>query len=276
MSTQFDASKFTTTQAKPLPVVLMLDTSGSMTHAVDPSNSNSVSKIATLNDAVGKMLRTLSKEELQTNEFLISVITFGGIANEASLVFGPAPASAFNFKNLSADGGTPLGAAIGVAKTLIENRQLIPSRAYRPLVILVSDGLPTDDWVTTFEDFIKNERSGKCDRMALGIGPETKSGEGRQMLERFVDGTNHAVFEAKDAEDIYKFFKFVTMSVVTRSHSQDPNAIPIDATLKPPAKQKTLNDDKLQPSSAGSPAGNINSDKSGSQPAQPDDEDSYW
>jgi len=276
MSTQFDASRFTTTQAKPLPVVLMLDISGSMTHAVDPSNSNSVSKIATLNDAVGKMLRTLSKEELQTNEFLISVITFGGIANQASLVFGPAPASAFTFKNFSADGSTPLGAAIGIAKTLIENRQLIPSRAYRPLVILVSDGLPTDDWVTAFEDFIKNERSAKCDRMALGIGSETTSGEGRQMLERFVDGTNHAVFEAKDAEGIYKFFKFVTMSVVTRSHSQDPNAIPIDATLKPPAKQKTSNDDKLQPKSVGSPAGNINSDKGGSQPAQPDDEDSYW
>ena len=49
MSTQFDASKFTTTQAKPLPVFLMLDTSGSMTHAVDPSNSNSASKIATVN-----------------------------------------------------------------------------------------------------------------------------------------------------------------------------------------------------------------------------------
>ena len=273
MSAQFDASKFTTTQAKPLPVFLMLDTSGSMTNAVDPLNIDSVSKIATLNDAVGKMLRTLSKEELQTNEFLVSVITFGG---DASLVFGPAPASSFTFKNFSADGGTPLGAAIGIAKTLIENRQLIPSRAYRPLVILVSDGLPTDDWVTTFEDFIQNERSAKCDRMALGVGPETTSGEGRQMLERFVDGTNHAVFEAKDAEEIYKFFKFVTMSVVTRSHSQDPNAIPIDATLKPPAKQKTLNDDNSQQTPVDSPAEDLNSDKNGHQPAQPDDEHSYW
>ena len=34
----FDASKFTVPKAKPLPVILLLDVSGSMDEVVDPEN----------------------------------------------------------------------------------------------------------------------------------------------------------------------------------------------------------------------------------------------
>ena len=70
MAAQFDASGFTTSKAKPLPVVLLLDTSGSMYG----------DKINSLNDAVRKMLATFRKEESQASEFLVSIITFGGTA----------------------------------------------------------------------------------------------------------------------------------------------------------------------------------------------------
>ncbi|HEX6518908.1 MAG TPA: hypothetical protein VF070_02690 [Streptosporangiaceae bacterium] len=76
MAAQFDASEFTASKAKPLPVVLLLDTSGSMYG----------NKINSLNDAVRKMLRTFTKEESQANEFLVSIITFGGTA---SLAYSP-------------------------------------------------------------------------------------------------------------------------------------------------------------------------------------------
>lgn len=221
MTALFDASAFTATKAKPLPVILLLDTSHSM----------SGDKIASLNDAVRRMLGTFSREESQANEFLVSIVTFGG---SASLAVSPVPASEFTFSDLNANGGTPLGDAIEVAKRLIEDKDQIPSRAYRPLVVLVSDGEPTDSWEDRLNDFIGNGRSAKCDRMALGIGPEAYTGRGRATLERFIAGTEHQVFEAKDAEDIHKFFRFVTMSVVTRSLSQDPNVVPQDTTLKLP------------------------------------------
>lgn len=244
MAAQFDVSEFTATKAKPLPVVLLLDTSGSMYGE----------KISSLNDAVRKMLGTFTKEESQANEFLVSIITFGGFA---SLAYSPTPASELKYANLSANGGTPLGEAIDVAKALIEDREQTPSRAYRPLVILVSDGVPTDSWESKLDSFINDGRSAKCDRMALGIGREAYSGLGRATLERFVAGTEHEVFEAKDAGEIHKFFRFVTMSVVTRSLSQNPNAVPKDSTLQPPQPL-------VEPTASARAASTT------------EDEDSYW
>ena len=63
----FDPKKFTTPTAKPLPVVLLLDVSGSM----------SGSKIDNLNKSVEDMLDTFAREEKMETEILVSVITFG-------------------------------------------------------------------------------------------------------------------------------------------------------------------------------------------------------
>jgi uncharacterized protein YegL len=263
MTPKFNAADFTSSQAKPLPVIFLLDTSGSMWGK----------KIDSLNEAVRKMLGTFRKEESQASEFLISLITFGGTA---SLAHPPTPASELVYTNLSADGGTPMGAALDLAKSLIEDRERTPGRAYRPLVVLVSDGVPNDTWEDKLDHFIHDGRSAKCDRMALGIGQEAYQGPGRATLERFIAGTDHKVFEAEDAGEIHNFFKFVTMSVVTRGLSQDPNAIPKDATLKPPSSST--------PSGAGTEEVAAPADDTASRAKAPtpppaantDDEDSYW
>ena len=64
----FDVTKFTSTKAKPLPVILLLD----------ESNSMSGDKIERLNEAVIRMLNSFRKEETQASEFLVSIIGFGG------------------------------------------------------------------------------------------------------------------------------------------------------------------------------------------------------
>ena len=248
MTTLFNASEFTASKAKPLPVVLLLDTSGSMGGA----------KIASLNEAVRRMLGTFTKEESQANEFLVSIATFG---SSTGILVPPTPAPELDYRDLTAGGLTPLGQAIGDVKQLIEDKEQTPSRAYRPLVVLVSDGVPTDSWEGPLADFVSSGRSAKCDRMALGIGQEAYSGTGRATLEKFIEGTEHQVFEAKDAGDIHKFFKFVTMSVVTRSLSQDPNAVPKDATLQPPVA---------------APAGNAAPVAPAASPSASTPEDSYW
>ena len=254
MTAKFDPSKFTTTQPKPLPVVLVLDRSGSMAASFDEPGIGARSKITVLNDAVKRMLKTLSNEESPASEFLLSVITFGG---NARLDFGPAPASTFVFQDLSAGGNTPLGGALETARDLIEDRGLTPSRAYRPLVVLISDGLPNDAWQKSMQTFVGSGRSAKCDRMALGVGEDSIRGGGRPVLDLFVSGTSRAVFEAKDADSIHKFFKFVTMSVVTRSLSVDPDVVPDDSDVTVPKK----------PTKESAPE---------AEQERPDDEDSYW
>ncbi len=280
MAPQFNPSEFTASTAKPLPVILLLDTSDSMNLVVNPSDvvrtgrtgyaegqfveyvTGGKSRIDVLNEAARRMLGTFAKEESQASEFLVSVVTFGG---SATLNQAPTRASDLEYNDLTASGGTPLGAAIDVAKTLIEDRVQTPSRAYRPLVVLVSDGEPNDSWEDKLEQFIQSGRSAKCDRMALGIGKEAISGRGRPALDHFIAGTEHQVFEAKDAGDIHNFFKFVTMSVVTRGLSQNPNLVPPDTTLQPPAHATT----KLEAESAATA-------QVAPATTEEDDEDSYW
>lgn len=240
----FDTTQFIVAKAKPLPVIFLLDTSGSMSIVVNPDEvvrtgrkaivdgqqveyvEGGRSRIDLLNEAVRTMLANFKKEESQSTEFLVSVISFGGTA---TVIQRPASASASAFTHLTASGMTPLGSALNLAKNLVEDKESTPSRAYRPLVVLVSDGEPDHGWEGPLADFIGTGRSAKCDRMALGIGEEAIAGHGRKALERFVEGTGHPIFEAKDASEIHKFFEFVTMSVVTRSQSQNPNDL--SATL---------------------------------------------
>lgn len=209
----FDPSKYTVTKAKPLPVVLLLDTSSSMNAGGEQS------KIAELDSAVREMIKDFAHEEQLETEIQVSVITFGYDGVQLALPY--TNASKVQMKPLEAAGNTPMGTALRMAKDMIDDKETTPSRAYRPLVILCSDGAPNDDWEGPMDSFIKDGRSSKCDRMAMAIGSDANE----TVLKRFIEGTENPLFYAKDASSMHKFFKFVTMSVATRSHSQNPNVI---------------------------------------------------
>lgn len=209
----FDPSKYTVAKAKPLPVVLLLDTSSSMNAGGEQS------KIAELDSAVRDMIKDFAHEELLETEIQVSVITFGYDGVKLALPY--TNASKVEMKKLEAQGNTPMGTALRMAKDMIEDKETTLSRAYRPLVILCSDGVPNDDWEVPMDNFIKDGRSSKCDRMAMAIGSDANEA----VLKRFIEGTENPLFYAKDASSMHKFFKFVTMSVATRSHSQNPNVI---------------------------------------------------
>jgi len=99
-------------------------------------------KIRNLNDAVKNMLDTFRDNENGETEIHVAIITFGA---EVRLHQPLASASQIAWHDLSASGSTPLGTACRMAKAMIEDRDVLPSRAYRPTVVLVSDGQPTDD-----------------------------------------------------------------------------------------------------------------------------------
>jgi len=212
----FDPSKFTVSRAKPLPVYLLLDVSGSM----------SGSKIDNLNLAVSQMLRAFAEEEKNESLITVAVITFGG---SAQVAFPPKPASeVVKWTDLQAAGLTPLGAALTIAKDMIEDKTVTPSRAYRPVAILVSDGQPNDEWEAPLNAFVKEGRSTKCDRLAMAIGSDADE----DVLSRFLEGTPHQVAYAENAPKLHEFFKRLTMSVTMRCRSTNPNQVPDDGDIK--------------------------------------------
>ena len=95
------------------------------------------------------------------------------------------------------------------------------------MIQLVSDGKPTDTWENALAEFITLGRSSKCDRMAMAIGAEADTA----MLGKFITGTGHELFHADQASSIQEFFRRVTMSVVSRTHSQNPNIVPADSNI---------------------------------------------
>jgi len=210
----FDPKKFTTPAAKPLPVVLLLDVSSSM----------SGDKIENLNKAIEDMLDNFAQEEKMETEILVSVITFG---NQVELQVPYTKASQVQWQGLQANGMTPMGTALKMAKAMIEDKETTPSRAYRPTIVLVSDGQPNDSWEKPLEDFISEGRSSKCDRMAMAIGRDADE----TVLKRFIEGTPHDLFYAENAGQLHEFFQRVTMSVTMRTQSKSPNVVPASIEL---------------------------------------------
>lgn len=199
-------------QATPrsLPVIVLADVSGSM--SVE-------GKIQALNQSLREMISTFASAEELRAEIHVCVIAFGG---QAWVHVPLQPAQKVQWSDMQSDGGTPMGAALVLAADLIEDHQAIPSRAYRPAVVLVSDGMPTDDWKAGLNRFQKDGRASKADRLALAIGGDADE----TMLAQFLPDAGQKVFHAEDARQIKSFFKFVTMTVTSRSRSTDPNQVP--------------------------------------------------
>lgn len=196
----FNPNNYKAPEAKKLPVVLLLDVSGSMRGE----------KIESLYNATIDMIETFAAAQAKEQEIDVAIITFGGILE---LHTGYTPVKdlrARGIKQFTASGQTPMGMAVKMAKDMIDDKSFTTGRIYRPAVILVSDGEPTDLWEQPFNSFINEGRSSKCQRFAVAIGKDAK----RDVLEKFTLDAN-AVFYAEDAKDISEQFKTISMSIST-------------------------------------------------------------
>lgn len=194
-----------------LPVILLLDVSGSMSYE---------NRIDSLNTAVQEMIDSFKNNEQKEVNIALSVITFGGNAT-VQLPLSDVKDITFT-RTFNAVGDTPLGAALKIAKSMVEDKELIRSKDYRPTIVLASDGGPNDEWEYVMNDFISNGRSSKCDRWALAIGESADE----DMLKKFLKGTENQLLHACNANQLVNFFKLISMSINTRSKSQNPNMLP--------------------------------------------------
>ena len=197
-------------KARPLPVIILADISGSM-HG---------EKMDVLNNSIKEMINSFSEMDEGRAEIQLAVITFGN--NSAELHQELKPATEIKWEVMSAGGRTPMGAAFEKVTDMIEDREVISGRAYAPTVVLLSDGIPTDNWQEGLEKLHNSNRAKKAMRLAMIIGNEG----GKDVLQKFIDDDEMQVFEANQTREIQKFFRFVTMSISVRSRSTNPNQKP--------------------------------------------------
>lgn len=225
----FNPNNYKAPTAKKLPVVLLLDVSGSM----------SGEKINTLYDAVVEMVNSFCEARAKETIIDVAIITFGDMVELHTPYTSVADIQKSGISRFHANGMTPMGTALKMAKDMLEDKAITPSNIYRPAVVLVSDGQPNDSWEQPLDNFINDGRSAKCQRFAIAIGNDAD----QNVLARFA-GAN--VMRAEKASDITDCFQKFSMSVSTRATSQNPNAIPIkgNASFDNNTKEDTDEDDE--------------------------------
>lgn len=183
-----------------LPVVLLADCSGSMSED---------GKIESLNHAIRTMIRVLACADDRDSEIHLGVIGIGG---EAAELRNPlTPVTEIPFTPLQAEGGTPTGSAVELAAQLISD-EAIPANAHHPILVLVTDGYPTDDFERALDRLERSALGAGSTRFALGIGADVR----REHLERFASDRAAGVLGTEQIADIDRFFRFVTRAVSMR------------------------------------------------------------
>lgn len=182
-----------------LPVYLVLDISGSMTG--EP--------IEAVKNGVQVLVSTLRQDPYALETAFLSVITFDSSARQ---VVPLTELSMFQMPDIQATGTTSLGGALSLlankVKTEVAKTTAEVKGDWKPLVFLMTDGEPTDNWQKGLNDF-KNQKFGMVVACAAGSGANTSIL--KQITEVVVQ------LDTADSATIKAFFKWVSASVSTGS-----------------------------------------------------------
>ncbi|KZK79086.1 von Willebrand factor type A domain protein [Pseudovibrio sp. W64] len=207
-----------------LPVYLLLDTSGSMMG--EP--------IEAVRNGVDLLHATLIQDPYALETAYLSVITFDSEANQLTPLTELAE---FQVPQLKVKGTTSFGNALSLAADCIE-REVQKSTAdtkgdWKPLVFIMTDGAPTDDWQKGLDRF----RQVKCGNIiACAAGPHADT----KILKQVAEVVVH--LETADTAAIKVFFEWVSGSIANTSKKIDLTKSDADGPhdLPPPPKEISL------------------------------------
>ena len=183
-----------------LPVYLLLDTSGSM----------SGEPIEQVKNGVQMLVASLRQDPYALEAAWLSVITFSSGANVAVPL---TELTAFQPPSIDASGSTDLGAALELVANSVK-KDLVKTTAttkgdWRPMVFLMTDGGPTDDWQKGLARF-RQEKWGVVVGCCVDNGDEAAL---KQITESVVR------LNTSDTASMKAFFKWISSSVSQGSKS---------------------------------------------------------
>lgn len=196
-----------------LPLCLVLDKSGSMDGSVKGGRGRTT-KIEELNQNVARLLEYISKDEKAKRICDICIVAFGG--NVPEVIFGYQSIEKIKFKNLTATGTTPMGAAVKKAIDLLELRRRYYKdngiSHYKPILLLMSDGAPTDNIDFAAAECSKMVNNKRLKIYPVGIGENFETVYLRQFS---------PILEPKRIVDISGFTKLFDLLSTSSSNPND-------------------------------------------------------
>lgn len=206
-----------------LPVYLLLDTSGSMNG--EP--------IEAVKNGVQVMISSLRQNPQAIETAFISVITFD---TDARQIIPLTDLASFQMADIKATGVTALGNALKlvaekidteVAKTTAEQKG-----DWKPLVFIMTDGIPTDDWQGGLAEFKKR-------KTAFTVACAAGSGADTNILKQITD--NVVSLDTADSASIGKFFLWVTASIGVSSTKVEDSGKDVQGLNELPPPPAELN-----------------------------------
>jgi len=124
------------------------------------------------------------------------------------------PVESFEWKDLQAQGVTDLGAALSILKETLKVSQM-SERALPPVIVLISDGQPTDDYRTALADLMTEPWAVKAVKISIAIGKSAN----KRVLSSFCGENGIQVLEADNAEKLVEYIKWVSTVVLQAASS---------------------------------------------------------
>ncbi|AOY80642.1 VWA domain-containing protein [Moorena producens JHB] len=184
-----------------LPVYLVLDCSGSMSG--DP--------IQAVNAGVKALVADLMNEPYAIETAYLSVITFESTARQVSPL---TELMSFQPPTLSAGGATSMGEALKLLAQCMDQEVQKSSETqkgdWKPLVFLMTDGMPTDSWQKAADE-LKKKKPANIIACAAGSGAD------ESLLKRITEIV--VKLDNLQPDTLKQFFKWVTQSIQQTSQS---------------------------------------------------------
>jgi uncharacterized protein YegL len=185
---------------RPLHFIWMADCSGSMD--VD-------GKIQSLNTAIKEAIPNMQSvaDENPNAQVLVRAVKFSTGAQWH--VSQPTEIADFRWEDLTAEGVTDMGKAL----TMVAEQLRIPpmtERALPPVLVLISDGQPTDDYASGLKALMEQPWGRKAVRIAIAIGEDADT----EILQKFIGNPELKPLQANNPEALVKYIKWVSTAVL--------------------------------------------------------------
>lgn len=204
---------------KVMTIFYMIDTSGSMCGT----------SIGTVNAAMEECQQLLN-DVAQANddaEIKVAVMKFDTSCSWVTPSSGPVNIENWKWDDLIAGGLTSLGEAFKELDSKLSRSEFLKSQtgAYAPVIILLSDGYPTDSW----ENSLNKLKANNWFKHAIKIAIDVNSGSDKNMLALFT-GTPEAILDAKDKTTLKKMLQKVSVRASEfQSHSKQSSSVQTSA-----------------------------------------------
>jgi uncharacterized protein YegL len=164
-------------------------------------------------NGVQMLLSALRGDPYALESVYLSVITFDSAANQ---VVPLTELAMFQAPSIAANGTTQLGEALSLvarqADTEVQKSTPEAKGDWKPLVFIMTDGAPTDDWQRGLQDF-RQRNWGIVVACAVGAGAD------ETVLKQITESV--VKLDTADSATIAAYFKWVSASVSAGSRSVD-------------------------------------------------------